>query len=142
VAVPVLEGDGSVTLPPRQPIEPPPETSDGSTQRIIGVAVAGVGVVGVGVGAFFGLHAKSTYDKSNANGHCLPDNECDAAGKSFRSDAKTSAAIATVAFVAGAAAIAGGAVLWLTAPKAHRTSLAPAPAPDLHGGALFLTRSW
>jgi hypothetical protein len=103
----------------------------------VGLVVGAVGLVGVGVGALFGLQAKSTYDDSNADGHCLPDNRCDATGKSLRSDAETQALIATIAVGAGAAALVTGGVLLLTAPK-DRGGVTLAPSASPQGGGLTL----
>jgi hypothetical protein len=103
--------------------DPSGETEgDGSTQRIIGLVVAGVGVAGAGVGTFFAFDAKSTYDDSNANGRCV-DNACDQEGLSLRDDADSKAMIATIGIGVGAAAIIAGAVLFFTAPRA-RSSVA------------------
>ena len=86
-------------------------------RKIIALAVGGVGVVGVGLGAFFGLQASSKLSDSNANGCHSGTPDCTATGAGLRNDAKSAATISTIAFVVGAAAIAGGAVLWFTAPK-------------------------
>ncbi len=105
----------------------------GAGQRIAGLSVGASGVVAVLVGTFLALRSKALYDESNDGTapHCLPDNECDAAGKKFRSDASSMAMAATVAMGAGAAAVAGGAVLYFTAPAAlPRTTLAIAPTPS------------
>jgi hypothetical protein len=102
------------------PPPPEPDHGTGKTQRWLGIGVGAVGVVGLGLGTFFSLHAKSIYDGANANGHCrTADNHCDPTGTSQRHDAITDANIATVAFVAGFVALAGGVVLYLTAPS-HR----------------------
>jgi hypothetical protein len=107
----------------------PSVTADrGRTQRIAAVAVAGAGVVGVIVGSAFGLHAKSKLDDSNANGNCNASDFCTAAGLDFRSSAESAARVSTVAFIVGGAAIAGGAVLWLTAPKGDHPTVGVAPA--------------
>jgi hypothetical protein len=88
-----------------------------SAQPKIALGVAAAGVVALGFATFFGLRAKSAFDASNADGHCLDDG-CDAAGLSLRDDAYGRATASTVAFTIGALALAAGAVLWLTAPSA------------------------
>jgi serine/threonine-protein kinase len=91
-----------------------------STQRVVGIVVGSVGVVGIGVGSFFGLRAKAKKDDSLDNGHCPNNpNVCDQTGTDLRNQARTSATIATVSMIAGGAALAGGIVLFLTAPHAH-----------------------
>lgn len=149
VTVPVLEpvaasAPGGAPTATEASVATPP-TSDarnGSTQRTIGLVVAGAGVVSLGLGAYFGLAAKSTYDSSNADGHCA-NNQCDSQGLSDRSSASTQATVATVLLGFGVAAAAGGAVLYFTAPRAHAVSslaLSPVPAPG--GGAMLLSGRW
>jgi serine/threonine-protein kinase len=108
-----------VAPPPRPPpVTPEPvDPHRGRTQRILGVGLGALGVVGLGVGAFFSFHAKSTYDASNGNGHCNANNQCDQVGTTDRNDAKSQATVATIVLGAGLVALAGGIVLYLTAPK-------------------------
>jgi hypothetical protein len=81
--------------------------------------------VGLGVGAYFGVHAKTQLDDSNA-GHCTAASVCDKAGLQGRVDALNSATISTIAFIVGGVVVAGGAVLYFTAPRAKATvALAP-----------------
>lgn len=113
-----------------------------STQHTIGLVVGGVGIVSLGLGAYFGFAAKSTYDGSNAGGHCV-NNQCDTQGLSDRSSASTQAIVSTVLFGVGLAAVAGGAVLYFTAPRAHSgASLAVSPMPANGGGGMLFTGRW
>jgi hypothetical protein len=149
VTIPVL--DPTPTTAPVVPLAPaaPPtaigapssETrgASGATQRTLGLLIVGAGVIGAGIGTYFSLHAKSTYDDSNAGGHCQG-NQCDMIGKQDRSDAFSQATVATVAIGAGAAAIVGGAVLYLTAPKAGPATVGFAPGP--RGGTLHIAVDW
>ena len=89
---------------------------DWPLQRTLALVAVGAGVVSVGAGAVFGFQAKSKLDDSNADGHCRADDHCDAIGVQLRSDAKDAATMSTIFFAAGGALIAGGAVLWFTAP--------------------------
>ena len=132
-AVPVVVRPGAETH--STPIEPDaPATSRGNGQRVAGLVIGGVGIVGLGVGAFFGLQAKSHLDDSNADNHCHDGNKCDDIGRAARSDAQSAATISTIAFIAGGVAVAGGAVLYLTAPKgATRIGFAPAVGPREQG---------
>lgn len=129
--------------PAPPPSGPPPPKSvppNGDTQRLIGVVVGGVGVVGLGLGTYFGLHAIS--ENNDAKQFCTRGSVCFAQqGVSLTNDAKTSATISDIAFIAGAAAVAGGIVLYLTAPSKHaeqvgRLHLAPAFGPNSAGAAL------
>ena len=129
-----------IAAPPPSPADNPPVTSDapardassGSSQKTIAVVVGAVGVIGLGVGTAFVFSAKSSYDESLT--HCpTTKNVCDGTGVTQRDSALKSGNFATVAYGVGAAALATGVVLWLTAPSSHaRVGLVPAP-----GGALI-----
>ena len=124
VMVPPLE-NAPVAPPPKDNVspQPPADDSTGDSQRLIGLVVGGAGVVGLGVGGFFGLRAQSKLDASNSDNHCRPPNDiCDATGLQLRDEAGTAATISTVAFIAGAALVIGGVVLYLTAPKGSTRS--------------------
>jgi len=71
-------------------------------------------VVGVVVGSVFGLKASSDWDDAQAD--CTPYPKCGPKGAQLGEDASDAATISTIAFVVGGAAIAGGVILWLTAP--------------------------
>ncbi|MFO0735664.1 MAG: hypothetical protein U0270_07285 [Labilithrix sp.] len=94
-------------------IEPPKERPKGwSTQKTLGLVVAGAGVVGLGVGGFFGLKTQSTWNASKP--HC-PNLECtDQEGVQLATDAKNYGTIATISTIAGGVLLIGGAVLFLT----------------------------
>jgi serine/threonine-protein kinase len=112
---------------PPTPASPPPDP--GRTQRIVAGAAAGVGVVGIAVGSVLGLVAKSKLDQSNSNGNCDPTDACNGTGLALRQNAESAALGSTVAFVIGGVAVAGGAVLWFTAPHAESTRVGIAPGP-------------
>jgi hypothetical protein len=116
--------------------------SEGASHRkLAALVVGGVGVVGLGVGAAFGLMVKPTYDKSAA--HCTGNN-CDATGHSDRQSAFSKAEVSNIAFGVGAAALLGGVVLWLTAPKEHATESATLITPLLGPRVALVSvqRSW
>jgi hypothetical protein len=88
-------------------------------------ALAGLGAVGVGVGATFGMMARSTYEDSKED--CQPDapNRCGPRGVELRNEAIGKGDVATVAFIAGGALLAGAGVLWLVdRPSEPRSGLA------------------
>jgi hypothetical protein len=89
-------------------------SGDGSTQRTIGLVVAGVGVVGVALGTVFGLQASSKWSDAKEKCRDYPFG-CGDDGVSLADDAKSAATISTIGFIAGGVCIAGGAALWLTA---------------------------
>lgn len=102
-------------VPPRESPRPVPlvDTSRGSTQRIVGLGVGAIGIVGVGIGSFFGLAAMSKHGSIDCpNDVCASTDD-----KAKNDDARTDATISTIAFAAGGALLAGGIVLYLTAPK-------------------------
>lgn len=90
----------------------------GKTRRYLGIGVGGAGVVAVGVAMVVTLSARSDY-KAALSEHCMGSTSgCNATGFQITSDARSKANVATVITVIGSAAIIGGAVLYLTAPKA------------------------
>lgn len=129
VEVPELTNE-SLATPSHSSSAPDPLASSpnsGNTQRIAAVAVGGVGIVGLAVGSVFGLKAISNW--SDVESHCRSyPNGCDGEGMSQADSAKSAATLSTIAFAVGAAGVAGGAILWLTAPPASReTGAAPIP---------------
>ena len=149
VAVPALESDAPAAVA----VMPVPATaggpaahtdvtedtrirsSNGSTQRTIGLVTAGAGIVALGVGAYFGIKTaseKSDYQGHEVNGRCI-DLTCQTDSHNAASDGNVS----TVLVIAGAAVVAAGAVVWLTAPKAHEqgvtAKIAPAVGPRTAG---------
>ena len=111
-----------------------PTPGRGHTQRVVAVVAAGVGVVGVALGSVFGAGALGKNSDANS-GHCTG-NVCDATGVSLRKDAVSAGNLSTVFFVVGVAAVAGGAVLWFTAPSNHGVQAAPAVGSGTYGAVL------
>ncbi len=111
----------------------------GDTQRVIGIVTGVVGVVGGGIGIVFALRSKQKDDESTS--HCGiggDPNACNDLGLQLNDEAKQAATISTVAFVAGAAFLAGGAVLYFTAPSdddppGTAIRVAPAIGPRAQG---------
>lgn len=127
VAIPALLDAPKIAQPaPFSPTPAPathdraPESNDGTTQRIAAYALGGLGVIGVGLGAVFGVDAIGKNDDSYEQG-CIGNN-CSPEAGALRKDAQTSGTISTIAFIAGGAALAGGAVLFFTAPSARSES--------------------
>jgi hypothetical protein len=161
ISIPVLKVDdtpaaGTPLVPPpvgsadstsHPPIVPPPPASGGlSTRQILGISIGGAGIIGLGLGTYFGLHAKSLYDSSNASG-CDTSDNCTQDGGRIRNSARDSAMGANIAFTLGLAAIAGGAVIYFTAPKEGGSDSAPrvgfSAQPLGRDGALFVGHaSW
>jgi hypothetical protein len=143
VAIPKLEllraSAAEAPVAGGEPREAPSSSpsSTGGPQRWIGVSVACAGLLGLGLGAYYSLSAKAAYDSSNDAGHCV-DNRCDGIGRDDRRTAFDRATISTVAFALGGAAAAGGAVIFLTAPRQVTISA----GPTVGGGVLRVSRAW
>ncbi|MFO7178678.1 MAG: hypothetical protein DIU78_008280 [Pseudomonadota bacterium] len=97
------------------------------TRRILAIASGAVGVAGVAVGTVFGFRSMSK--KSDADRHCDGSQCTTQEGVRLREEAISAGNVSTVAFVIGAAGLAGGAVLWLTAPDSQEPELAVAIGP-------------
>jgi hypothetical protein len=125
VAPPPAPAPTPVTPPPPAPLTIPVEAAHvGSGQRVTGVALGVAGLVGLGLGGVFSVVAKNDY--SGSLNHCMASNPglCDSTGVSQRSTARGFGDAASVAVVVGAAAVAGGLVLWLTAPRTENPQAA------------------
>jgi hypothetical protein len=151
VLVPVLDL-APVQAEPAQPAAGPAthastappgaEVNDGKSQRTVALIVGGIGVVGVGVGSAFGLMAKS--DDSKSEPLCNAKNNCTDEGSAYRDSALSKATIATVAFSIGGAGLLGGAILWLTAPRAQERGapVAVVPTVSTDGAGIFARGSF
>ena len=131
---PPKKKDGEVTPPVI--VTPDP----GKKRRYIGIGVGGAGVVAIGIASIVTLSARSKYKDALAD-HCMGSTSgCDATGATITGDARHTANIATVVTLLGVAAIAGGAVLYFTAPKApaetseKQQALYVSPTIDTTGG--------
>lgn len=114
---------GTLVVDPDAPVPGAPIVAvlDRSWQHPAGWTVGAVGLAGVGVGAIFGGLAIMRKQQSNADGHCLLTNQCDAQGNALRNEAVLWGNTSTVAFVAGGVLFAGGVVLLATAPSKSKT---------------------
>jgi hypothetical protein len=140
--VPALEDDASAPgtaatpggAPPAAPVGPAPAppppaaaapANDGSGQRMIGYVVGGVGVVGLALGGVFGAMTLSKNEEALDVCPDYPDDACTADDvdrhAELVSDAKSNRTLSYVGFGVGGAALLGGLVLILTAPKGPET---------------------
>jgi serine/threonine-protein kinase len=102
------------------------DSGGSSTQRTLGLVVAGVGVVGLGVGSFFGVRAISR--NSDAENHCPKGTLCqDDAGVSLTNQALKDARTSNIFFVAGGVLAATGVVLFLTGGSSRQEHVALVP---------------
>ncbi len=110
----------------------------GTGQRIAGGVLGAIGVAGIVVGSVFGANAGFKYNASQDQ--CRTADLCTAEGLDLVSQAKTSATVSTIGFLAGGAFLVGGVIVFLTAPsRAPRPASArfvPLLGPGLVGGTL------
>jgi hypothetical protein len=121
LAVPALSKSAEPAAAQAETPGAPNPTSAGSGRRLAGLVVGGAGVVALGVGTVLALGAKS---KFNDTASLCNGNLCTEEGASMRHDAVRSGNIATIVGAVGIAAMATGAVLYLTAPSAQPASAA------------------
>jgi tetratricopeptide (TPR) repeat protein len=104
------------------------------TRKYVGLGIGGAGIVAVGVGLVFGSQAFSANSKAKDlcgdNLACSPENFNE--GKKLIDDGRSKATISTVLVIAGGAAVAGGIVLYITAPRARERHTAARLVPLLH----------
>jgi serine/threonine-protein kinase len=134
VAAPAREPQKPAEQPASAPKPPPEAKNEGSTQRIIGLSVAGLGLVGIGVGTYFGIAAAG--DEKKADHECSPTECPDQAELNHSTDAHRHATISTIAFATGGGLLAVGAVVYFTAPKkkaAPSMAVTPLFAPGFAG---------
>ncbi|MBA3499312.1 MAG: hypothetical protein H0T65_03005, partial [Deltaproteobacteria bacterium] len=109
--------DGDVSAPVDKAVVVDSPPAPGRTRRIIGISVGAAGLVGMGVATYLTLDARSKYNGA-IDTHCMGSKDmCSDEGLSITSDARSQANIATVVTIVSLAAIGGGIVLYLTAPK-------------------------
>lgn len=143
----VLQGEDCRTVAPAAVVAPPPAYHDrGATRRAVGLGLGALGIATIANGVVFGiltLDKKKTIESQcgGSVGNCAaPNHSLDGA----RESADTMAAISTVSFIVGGAALLGGAALYLTAPSANapRTGLRFSPQASRGGGGAFLEGTW
>jgi hypothetical protein len=105
-----------------------PAPARGGARRMIGLAIGGAGAAGVVVGAVFGALATASW--STAQSECPSRVGCSPQAMNDRSSTQTSATVSTVGLVAGAALLAGGLTLYLTAPKDPARAVGLVVAPN------------
>jgi hypothetical protein len=109
-----------------------PRRESWSALRWTGVAVGAVGLAGIGIGGGYGLAAMS---KANVAKGACDGNACTSqVGVDAARNARSLGTVSTVAFVAGGALVAAGAVLYFT--SGERTS---EPRSEVHLEALATT---
>lgn len=132
----LLVGEGTPTGEKKpEPAKPAPAAAasggNGDLMRYGGIGLAAAGVIGIGVGAFFGLKASSKWDDQQT--HCKSTLDClnHAQALSDHDGAVKYGGFSTIGFIAGGLLLAGGAALFLLAPKSD------APKTGLRDPLLF-----
>ena len=131
-------------LAPAPAPAPAPPSSGSSILRPLGITLAVVGVGGIGVGAVFGLASKSTYDRSQNECPTGDLARCQATAAQAQDDlssARSQALASTIAFAAGGAFLAAGAILFFVAPKTS-TAVTVGVSAASGGGVVSLGKSW
>jgi hypothetical protein len=161
VAIPTLEAALAPPAPPLEasapPAAPAEPVADGSPpipagvpgvtdesrwtpQKVVALGLGGAAVAGVGIGTFFGLKSiakHADYERLCAGSVCSP------AAASLHADAVAAGNVSTAAFVASGALAAGGAVLWLSAPKApSRAGVRVAPLVGSSTAGVAVAGDW
>jgi hypothetical protein len=120
-AVAVAPVAGAEATPPGTTLAVSPSTTTTEppshglgAQRIGALIAGGVGVVGIGIGIGYALDSRSKHDSAT---QVCPDPQCPAGsnGVDLWNQAISAGNVSTVAFIVGAAGLAGAATLWFTA---------------------------
>jgi hypothetical protein len=126
------------------PSTPPDQTTGGGmgTRKILGLVLAATGVAGVAAGSVFGLLTISAVNQQNTD--CASMTSCSSpkSALSDHSSAQTDGTVSDVAFIAGGALLAVGAVLFFLPTAASDSTPATgvfiAPSVGPGGGGLLL----
>lgn len=123
----------------------PPETPKGtSKQKVASFAIGGAGIVALGIGGYFGVRTFSQWDEAMSHCENGAKTRCTPEGIALGESADTSALLANVLIGVGVAGVAGGVILYLTAPansasKAGRNvQLVPTISAGYQGASLML----
>jgi hypothetical protein len=130
VVFPGAPGVGAEREPASAPVRPdwpgPAPTPSSSSLPTVGLVVGAFGLVGLGAGGVLGGLALDDKNKArcDASGTCDP---------GYLGDARTLATGSTIAFIAGGALVATGAILILVAPKSDGSTVGTLTAAPLLG---------
>lgn len=129
VTIPELEIDPSYQgpLPVATTIRVEQDLIDpGRPRRILGLALSGVGIATLVTGVSFGVTAGNTWDAAFDDGLCDRTTlECTPKGQERTNSARRQALVSNITTVGGVALIAGGVLLYLSAPTPGRLAITP-----------------
>jgi hypothetical protein len=113
---------------------------DPSTRRSLGLSLGAAGAAGLVLGGVFGLVSKSTYERGREECGGNVKQCSNPVGVRDVQSAFSQATVSTVAFVGGGALLAGGALLYFTAPKSDDVAVSATVSSG--GGALSVSGRW
>jgi hypothetical protein len=154
VEIPALpEAAPGETTPDETPVDddarPLPETpsgggKSGGGRKILGLSIAGAGAVATGVGVFFGVQASGLKGEAEdaCNGSLDPCTGDITLAQTKIDDARSKANLSNVLVGVGLAAVAGGIILWVTAPDGESRETALVPVIGADGVGLALDGRW
>ncbi len=148
-----FDDDPSATPAPAASSPPVPAPSPSSTQTTVAVIAGVAGLAAIAAGSVFGVIAIEDQSKLKSafevNPNCsggYPGGACHDAAKSEldprEERAFTASTLSTVFFVAGGVALAGGALLFFTAPSRRSTGKSAAPQISAAARAILLGTTW
>ena len=130
-------------MPPPPLAENTPLATGLSAGRVTAIVLFGLGAAGVGLGATFAIVAKVQWDDAQAGCIAGAFNRCSTQAVDLGEQANDSAVAATALFITGAAALAGGAVLWLAFPGDSTSSaVSLSIQPPTHGLGTVARAEW
>ncbi|HUS33288.1 MAG TPA: PEGA domain-containing protein [Kofleriaceae bacterium] len=102
------------------------ESDPGKTRRLFALTLGGAGAVALVTGVSFGFAARDSWQSAFDDGLCNRTTlECTPEGQDLTRTARTRALVANIVGGAGIAMLAGGAILYLTAPTRADVSVTP-----------------
>lgn len=116
--------------PDETPVPVVPSGDPGRGRKIAGIVIGSAGVVAIGIAGGLTLQARGKYLDA-IDQHCGGSSSmCTQEGLDITHDARSRANVMTVVTLVGVAAVAGGVILYLTAPKSETLYVAPAVTDD------------
>ncbi|MEA2746390.1 MAG: hypothetical protein QOI41_533 [Myxococcales bacterium] len=135
-SAPVTGGVAPVRTEPRAE----QASSNGGTQRVLGLTIAGAGVASLVAGGIFGVLAKSKNDEALQSENCPTATRCTANGLALTDDARSRALVSTVLVAIGGAALVGGGLLYFTAPRGAGAAVSSGKA--VHRPTIRILPTW
>jgi serine/threonine-protein kinase len=143
VEIPHLEPDAPTQGAVEELAIPATRSAESGPRRAVRWSLLALGGAGIAAGTYLAVRAIA--DWSGGDGSCSG-NACRDPGFGARTGAAREGDLATVAFIVGAAASAGGVLLWLTAPSTQPTPRQASVGPNIdvssRGATVSLQGHW